>query len=342
MAAVRRCPFRRQRSGRIALVRAAREAADAFGAPLDLEWAIEEDGTIRFLQARPVTELVADRRELDYMPSNAHVYTLCNVSEVIPARSRRSPGRSPRAASTTGSNGSTTRSARSGRSRKSLASSRCSSATSSSISTIADIGRFVAGASAERSCVAICGRPIPEVRVRENAPFHRRAWNGAKYAKVVFSSDAYVATLESVVARLAFPSGPDSRALVAAIRAAADDYDLAFAMHLGASARSGAFTTALLDTIAKGRTADERDHAEVARLLAGASEVESHDLADGLDRIADRIATRRGFAERFVRLPSDEGLVLLRSIEAGDVADALALHLTRHGHRCVRELELRQ
>ncbi|MBK8407574.1 MAG: PEP/pyruvate-binding domain-containing protein [Sandaracinaceae bacterium] len=47
------------------LAKHARDAERAVGAPLDLEWAVDHDNRVVFLQARPITHLAADPRALD-------------------------------------------------------------------------------------------------------------------------------------------------------------------------------------------------------------------------------------------------------------------------------------
>ena len=66
------------------LLSGAMRAEAKYGAPLDLEWAIARDGRIRWLQARPITKLPGDLNELDTTPNPEHVYTWCNIGEMMP------------------------------------------------------------------------------------------------------------------------------------------------------------------------------------------------------------------------------------------------------------------
>ena len=54
------------------------------GTPVDCEWAIDREGTIAWLQARPITTLPADPRELDDELNTDDIYSRCNVGEIFP------------------------------------------------------------------------------------------------------------------------------------------------------------------------------------------------------------------------------------------------------------------
>lgn len=61
-------------------------AEEKYGMPMDLEWAIDKDDKVQWLQARPITiEDVPDINELDFpYPVDNCVFTTSNIREVMP------------------------------------------------------------------------------------------------------------------------------------------------------------------------------------------------------------------------------------------------------------------
>lgn len=60
-------------------------AAQHWGRPMDLEWAIDVAGKLWWLQARPITTLPGDLNEMDSpVAGSDHVYTRCNIGEMMP------------------------------------------------------------------------------------------------------------------------------------------------------------------------------------------------------------------------------------------------------------------
>ena len=73
-------------SGEITDIRSgALRAAERWQMPMDLEWAVDRDGLLWWLQARPITTLPGDLAEMDSPVAGAdHVYTRCNIGEMMP------------------------------------------------------------------------------------------------------------------------------------------------------------------------------------------------------------------------------------------------------------------
>ncbi|MCZ6806415.1 MAG: PEP-utilizing enzyme, partial [Deltaproteobacteria bacterium] len=98
----------------------------------------------------------------------------------------------------------------------------------------------------------------------------------------------------------------------------------------------------LLGIVAKGEAPTTAHHAEVAQMLAGATNVESADIVAGAERILDRLVHNPRAEDHFASADPKSALAWLQSPDSGDAGTEFTRYLERHGHRAVRELELRQ
>jgi pyruvate,water dikinase len=119
---------------------------------------------------------------------------------------------------------------------------------------------------------------------------------------------------------------------------------LGFDHHMVSSAGSGALEPTLMEILAKRGEVTEQHHAQVAALLAGASDraTESADIVNGIHRIVDRLLERPDGEARFASASPSQALAWIRSEAGGAAAREFAAYMKRHGHRSIRELELRQ
>ena len=325
-----------------ALVTTAVQVADARGMPLDFEWAIDQRGEIAWLQARPITTLPSDVRELDSCPDESHVYTRCNIGEMMPgAVTPLTWSISARGIDfgmqwvyqKLGAQGPIS------------AQNRFVAMSFGhlflDLTALASISSAVPGSSANDVCAAICGRAVPEVVDGPKHALGARLKNGLTYFRLMTSTKPHLAELEAIVARMPTVEGPDAHAVYAAIDEAVPHVLMAYAHHLVCSMGSGAAATALLRVLSSNEPPTEAHHAEVAAMLAGAEDVESHDVAMGIVRIVAKLLRHRD-GERIARGTLEDAVSFLHSDDAPEVRAELNAYLARHGHRSVREVELRQ
>jgi len=319
-------------------------AAAAFSAPLDLEWAVDPNGRVSWLQARPITHLPADVRELDAGWSDDHIFTKCNIGEMMPG------------AVTPLTWSISVRGIDFGMQAMYLALGAQPSIAKESVyvamsfghlflnlSRLAEATGFIAGSTTERACMAICGRNVPELVVRGPAVSRAvRLRNGLRYVRFVASGGRRLRRMEAIVAELSFPRRADAATALGDIDARVPELLDCYAHHLAASTAAGALAPTLVEIVAGGQPATERDHAVVASWLAGADDVESHDIAVGIDRIAARIAGDAAATARILTTSNEDVADWLASPEARGAGEAYRAYLARHGHRAVREIELRQ
>jgi pyruvate,water dikinase len=311
--------------------------------PIDMEWAIDRGGRLRWLQARPITRLPADPNELDTQPSPDDVYTWCNIGEMMPGAV------TPLTYSVTGRGidiGMQRAYRRIGAKVPPGEGARYVGMFYGhlfiNLTTLAEISANVAGSSKKQMCLALCGRDVREVPNPERASMLERAINGVRYFALLSAAPVHQTALDRLLQSLELPKLGTAQQLYRAIDESLPKVWRAYELHLLSSASSGALSPILLGILAKGEEPTQEHHADVAELLAGAKKVESADIAEGIERIIDRLVQRPGADEKFASAEPDAALAWLCSNDAGDAGDEFGRYLDRHGHRAVRELELRQ
>lgn len=320
------------------------KAETDFEQPLDMEWAIDESGELFWLQARPVTTLAADPRELDTpLPQPDDVWTRCNVGEMMPGAV------SPLTFSTCA------RGIEMGWQDNAIAIGVQATRDPRQSYVVMFLGhlfinlsegaRFsaqVTGASADQQSLAICGRIVPEVSNPEPASWRIRLPRIARQLRQLLAVKRNIRRLEALAdgpaieRRGALPTWE-------AIDAGLEELYEAYALHLQVSAVAGAMAPILL-AITAGQKEEPslEDHARVAELLAGAEDVESADVVAGLERLSELIVADPSMVKRFMEADPQELVSWLEHPASKSVGEAYKAYLTKHGHRSVRELDVRQ
>ncbi len=117
----------------------------------------------------------------------------------------------------------------------------------------------------------------------------------------------------------------------------------AFAHHLITSGQSGTLYSAFIRIL----TGDKRkptssDHHIATQLLLNIPEIESADAVKSLERLADQIRNERELAASFGKSSPEEAHLLIQCGTSPEITRVFNIFLERHGHRCVRESELRE
>jgi pyruvate,water dikinase len=326
------------------LISQARTAEQLAGQPLDMEWAIDRQGQLHWVQARPITTLASDLREHDTPLADHDIVTRCNIGEMMPGAC------CPLTLSVTG------RGIEHGMQhmhvsyagRPAITDDWTQVAISHGHMFINLTGGAVAAASVlgidvESMGLNICGRVVPGLEAPHPKPMPVRLIGFGRLLKYIFSADKAIAAFKADLARFYIDTSGDSTAVMRAIDSAVPMLNRAYCVHLQSSSTSG-FTGSILNAILARGPGDKAAHeAEAARLLAGAKEVESAVLVDQLDDITRKIANME--AEQsgsFSELAPEAALAWLQNDAPEEISHAFQAFLQRHGHRGYRELCLRQ
>src|SRR5690606_36515668 len=107
-----------------------------------------------------------------------------------------------------------------------------------------------------------------------------------RYLRTLSKIPEHRAKMEALVKGCRIARSDDPRVAYEAIDREIERLFQCYELHLLSSAGAGAMAPFLLGIVSGGETPTEAHHAQVATLLAGATGVESADIAEGISRIA--------------------------------------------------------
>jgi pyruvate,water dikinase len=332
------------------LARDALKAEAEFGCPLDLEWAIDRDGELYWLQARPITTLdLPAVDELDDPVDPAWQLTSYNVAEWMPG------AMPPLSWSVVGPSYIAAIAelyVRAGLPKETVDRVpilvNVQGHAFINMSSFYLLGSQMFGMDKASSDLTLTGMVLPEAKLPPAAPLHARLGNTVRYFRLI---PAGRKRLDAFVARYSgYRVDPtdDLAEYYRRLERARAVFFESGAVHVQTSLMAMAFLGLFQRLLSRGGPPTPTSHAAVAALLAGAKaqaaavEESSIGLADALDRLGARIAASPGAAERFVNAPAAAAAQWLRDPASGTAGEAFAAFLRAHGHRCIRELDFRE
>ncbi|XP_038068180.1 uncharacterized phosphotransferase YvkC-like [Patiria miniata] len=118
------------------------------------------------------------------------------------------------------------------------------------------------------------------------------------------------------------------------------DMGLAWMHHVHESGKS-AVSRRIIMEILKGASKDVNADGETAMLLSSCPGVVSADVPLAIERVA-RAIVQEGMGESFRDMAPEQALAWIQSSSSGSAGAAFAEFLKVHGHRCIKEIELRE
>lgn len=329
------------------LMAGARKAEKAYGHPVDLEWAMDGEGVIHWLQVRPVTTLDdVHLNELDDVKGeSADVWSLGNIGEMMP--------------------GVVTP----------LTYSVCGRAIDISLGYLAarfgaiamkdirqwrslelfynrlffNLSRYMlyveklALNNKENILISLSATDVPELKVGKLDRTIPRCLRFCKQVTTIQFAGRGVKKLRKLEQRFQLPMSGDLHKDYATLNFAFERLVDAFSCHILTSSQSGSYYSALMGILTGNRRPPEaRDHTLAACLLADNPDIESADAVKSLERFAEQLRSSVGFAEQLASLPPSAALRLIEEHAPAELGQSYREFLRRHGHRCVRESELRE
>ncbi|MGN7157536.1 PEP/pyruvate-binding domain-containing protein [Dietzia cercidiphylli] len=317
-----------------------------WGRPMDLEWAIDRAGRLWWLQARPITTLPADLGEMDStLAGEDHVYTRCNIGEMMPGAF------CPLTASVSGfaidyamQTIQVVARAQASYEQPWLQVGYFSGHMFLNLTEGTALSSGIVGNSLEQFSTSICGRVVEELVPKPPKPFLRRLSNTIRLSSHALSAGPAIRRLEGQIAGWRVPTSEDPRLVMEQLEAGVEQYCDVTLTHVRSSSRAAVaaniLESVLMKQAVKAGRSEDSGRTDAARLMAGASDVESAIMLEQLDAVVRAIAADPPAAEEF--LAADPG-VAVTTLRASDRAagEQLRAFLARHGHRGYRELCMR-
>ena len=326
-----------------------------FGTPLDLEWA--SDGVdIYWLQARPITTTASTATVGDDFDPNfdltGHIITRCNIGEMLPeAVTPLSISVSlfaidwgmRKMIAIAGAN----------KKMKELPNYSCALSVQGhlflNLTPLYRMTQVVAGTSKKNIDFSICGRILSEQTnnadmlyhknvAKKHSNFFRRINNLRRYFNFLLSRKKAMKKLQVLSDTLKLDTSiKDAKTLYSLIDNAKSTADTALMLHYVTSSHSGAMSSAFYYTADSKLKDGEKSKALLAEVLEGIDGIESADILANLRKVGQAVLADNPNAKNY---STDELLNYLKSAPQ-EVQNAKNAFLLRHGHRCIREAELR-
>ena len=329
------------------LMAGARQAEKAYGHPVDLEWVIDSAGTIHWLQVRPITTLddVHFNELDDVKQESSDVWSLGNIGEMMPGVV------TPLTYSVCGRAidiGLGTLAARSGvipmqdiRKWRSL--ELFYNRLFFNMSRYMAYVQRLALNKKENVLISLSATDVPELRVGKLDPVVLRCLRFLKQITTIQFAGRSVKKLRRLEQGLHLEMTGDLHKDYQTLDFAFERLVDAFCFHLLGSAQSGFYYSILIGIVAGNkRRPQARDHALAAHLLADNPAIESADAVKSLERFAEQVRGAAALAEQLSSVTPSAALNLIQEHAPTHVRDSYQAFLQRHGHRCVREAELRE
>ncbi len=327
------------------LIAEAIETEKLYGQPVDMEWAIDEKGSLYWLQLRPVTGLSpVHLNELDDTPRYPNpIYTRGNIGEMMPGPV------TPLTLSTFGwaiDYGLQVFYKKSGVfssiSRQKIFIHSFYNYLFIDVNALYEMPKRVWLTSKENVDFSVVGEIVPGIQIKRDAPFWKAMINFIRTSFYMLHGTKAVKNLRKLEKTFHPVCPDDPRACYEIIdrnlQVLLDAYDL----HYVSSSQSGGYFTTILNIYSGGKPPLPEHYEKVARLFTHIPGIESAQALRVLDDLAHVLAKIYDIKKTFLDVPVDRAISYLNNGAPENIRITWQAFLARHGHRCVREAEMRE
>ena len=329
------------------IVDGAKKAEKFLKSPADLEWAIDSSDHIHWLQVRPVTTLdEVHFNELDTVrDESSDTWTLGNIGEMMPGTA------TPLTYSVTAEaidHGMAILAQKAGAFRlKDRKEKRYIQMFYNrlfiNMSHMMDYPKRIWLNKAEDVQFALSGKVIPGLSADPDIFLPLRIINFIRQQYHTGRALKNLEALKKMTNGFHVDTTGDAGQIHQALEEARLQLGTGFGHHLLTSAQSGTLYSAIIRILTgKKDLPSAEEHNKATILLSNIPGIESADAVMSLENFAQLIHKDKVFAGRFIDAEPDEALQLLMEEANPQISQAFHNFLERHGHRCIRESELRE
>ena len=319
---------------------AGKQIRAAFDGEMDVEWALK-DGELYFLQMRPITTEIIDIEEFDRDDDlSGHLFTKRNVGEMMPGAVTPLTLTTSAKAIDYGMRYMLAKAGayQSPDDEKPL---RLISSISGHLffdmNLLYNMHAKVGVANPQSMNLSIMGEyhDYPPITAEFANPL-ARAVNSVKFLRFVFSGHRAMKKFDALLTRVHFAKTTSYQELYKSIDANIALLDESLIYHYASSAYSGSATSTLYMMLDKYFPDKKEYQSFLSHLLTNIPNIESADILSRLQDLASRIKQQEPKAVDF---SADELLAYIRN--HAEIHTKYQDFLAHHGHRCIKEAEMR-
>ncbi|MBC8315088.1 MAG: hypothetical protein H8E51_06255 [Bacteroidetes bacterium] len=329
------------------LINGAQLAETAFGQPVDMEWAINIDGKVNWLQARPITTLnEVHYNELDTVKGGSDdVWTLGNIGEMMPGVI------TPLTYSVvvdTIDYGMCVLAEKAGafnlRKRKNYRYIQMFyNRLFINLTNMMDYPMHTWLNKPENIQLALSVEVNPDMQPERKVFILKRVVNFFRQSYTIIRAGKNLNRLTKMAAFLNVNTDLPRHELYEELGLARMTVCKGFGHHLITSGQSGSLYSAFMGILTGNkRLPNAEDHHLATILLTDIPDIESADAVKSLEALSIMIRSHSSFAELFINISPEEAIRKIQEEAPGEITRVFNDFLGRHGHRCVRESELRE
>ncbi|MBL6950679.1 MAG: hypothetical protein ISR57_08565, partial [Bacteroidales bacterium] len=329
------------------LISGAQLAETAYGQPVDMEWAINIDGKVNWLQARPITTLnEVHYNELDTVKGGSNdVWTLGNIGEMMPGVI------TPLTYSVvvdTIDYGMCVLAEKAGafslRKRKNYRYIQMFyNRLFINLTNMMDYPKHTWLNKPENIQLALSVEVNPDLKPERKVFILKRIVNFFRQSYTITRAGRNLNRLTKIAAAFNVNTDLPRHELYEELGLARMIVCKGFGHHLITSGQSGSLYSAFMGILTGNkRLPNAEDHHLVTILLTDIPDIESADAVKSLEALSIMVRSHSSFAGLFINISPEEALRKIQEEAPGEITRFFNDFLVRHGHRCVRESELRE